>query len=138
MHWNKRFLFERSVGGRRFILKKDKSKRHRYGTFCDFYIVQNRGLHFAFEFAIIIQNKYCALIKCTKSRAFQPCLSCQLVVHLNRISNFQLSFLIALPASRAFIIARNTLYTSLQSQVANLKLASVRALSLVACIVRWK
>lgn len=56
----------------------------------------------------------------------------------NRISNFQLIFLIALPASRAFIIARNTLFTSLQSQVANLKLASVRALSLVACIVRWK
>ena len=89
--------------------------------------------------AIIIQNKYSALIKCTKGESLAALpLVCQLVVHLNRISNFQLSFLIALPASRAFIIARNTLFTSLQSQVANLKLASVRALSLVACIVRWK
>ena len=85
-----------------------------------FYIVQNRGLHFAFEFAIIIQNKYCVLIKCTKGESLAALpLVCQLVVHLNRISNFQLIFLIALPASRAFIIARNTLCTSLQSQVAN-------------------
>ena len=28
MHRNKRFSFERSVGGRRFILKKDNRKRH--------------------------------------------------------------------------------------------------------------
>ena len=49
-------------------------------------------------------------------------LVCQLVVHLNRISNFQLIFLTALPASRAFIIARNTLFTSLQSQVANIEI----------------
>ena len=76
-----------------------------------FYIVQNRGLHFAFEFAIIIQNKYCVLIKCTKGESLAALpLVCQLVVHLNRISNFQLIFLIALPASRAFIIARNTFF----------------------------
>lgn len=71
----------------------------------------------------------------------EPCVSAPRVSvgrYRNRISNFQLIFLIALPASRAFIIARNTLFTSLQSQVANLKLASVRALSLVACIVRLK
>lgn len=76
---------------------------------------------FAFEFAIIIQNYYCVLIKCAKGESLAALpLVCQLVVHLNRISNFQLSFLIALPASRAFIIARNIFfYTSLQSQVAN-------------------
>lgn len=77
-----------------------------------FYIVQNRGLHFAFEFAIIIQNYYCVLIKCAKGESLAALpLVCQLVVHLNRISNFQLSFLIALPASRAFIIARNIFFT---------------------------
>ena len=105
-----------------------------------FYIVQNRGLHFAFEFAIIIQNKYSALIKCTKGESLAALpLVCQLVVHLNRISNFQLSFLIALPASRAFIIARNIFLHLLAVPGSELLiLASVRALSLVACIVRWK
>lgn len=46
-----------------------------------FHIVQNRGLHFAFEFAIIIQNKYSALIKCTKGESLAALpLVCQLVV----------------------------------------------------------
>lgn len=72
----------------------------------------------------------------------EPCGSAPRVSvgrYRNRISNFQLSFLIALPASRAFIIARNTLFTPPSAPGSELlKLASVRALSLVACIVRWK
>lgn len=55
----------------------------------------------------------------------EPCGSAPRVSagrYRNRISNFQLSFLIALPASRAFIIARNTLYTSFLSQVANIEI----------------
>ena len=55
----------------------------------------------------------------------EPCGSAPRVSvgrYRNRISNFQLIFLIALPASRAFIIARNTLFTSLQSQVANFEI----------------